>query len=70
MQKALSAWEEGLRATGGAIVPKKSHWYLIDFVWDKGNWRYMKIEESAADIQICDCTGAVKILESLEMDDA
>jgi hypothetical protein len=66
----LSAWEGGLRATGGAIVPEKSHWYLIDFVWDKGNWRYKKIAESAADIHIRDCTGTVKILERLEMDNA
>jgi hypothetical protein len=26
MQDALSAWEGGLKATGGAIVPEKSHW--------------------------------------------
>jgi hypothetical protein len=43
MQRALLAWEGGLRATGGAIVPEKSHWYLIDFIWDKGIWQYKTI---------------------------
>jgi hypothetical protein len=33
MQQAIDHWEGGLRATGGALVPEKSYWYLIDFVW-------------------------------------
>jgi hypothetical protein len=31
MQQALDLWEGGIRATSGAIVPEKSHWYLIIF---------------------------------------
>jgi hypothetical protein len=30
-QQAFNFWEGSNRATGGAIVPEKSHWYLIDF---------------------------------------
>ena len=30
-QEALDHWEGGLRATGGAIVPAKSHWYYVAF---------------------------------------
>jgi hypothetical protein len=41
MKQALDLWEGGIRATGGAIVPEKSHWYLIDFKWQQGNWRYV-----------------------------
>ena len=70
MQQALTAWEGGLRATGGAIVPEKSHWYLIDFVWDKGLWRYKSNVESPATLKIRDCTGTMKILERLEMHEA
>ena len=70
MQGALSAWEGGLKATSGAIVPEKSHWYLIDFAWEKGNWRYKTITESPAKLQIRDCAGTIKILERLEMNDA
>ncbi len=29
MQQALDLSEGGIRATGSAIVPEKSHWYLI-----------------------------------------
>jgi hypothetical protein len=59
MQGALSAWEGGLKATGGAIVPEKSHWNLIDFAWENGNWRYKSIDESPATLQIRDCAGTV-----------
>jgi hypothetical protein len=30
MQDSLDKWEGGIRATGGALVPLKSHWYLIE----------------------------------------
>jgi Reverse transcriptase (RNA-dependent DNA polymerase) len=33
IQNAVDAWEAGIRATGGAIVPDKSHWYLIAYKW-------------------------------------
>jgi hypothetical protein len=70
MQRALLAWEGGLKATGGAIIHEKSHWYLIHFIWDKGVWQYKTIEESPANIQIQDCTGTIKILERLEISEA
>jgi hypothetical protein len=25
----MQHWEGGIRATGGASVPEKSHWYLV-----------------------------------------
>ena len=31
MQEMLDIWEGGIRATGGAIIPEKLHWYLVDF---------------------------------------
>jgi hypothetical protein len=31
LQRAIDMWEGGLHATGGAIVPEKSHWYLVEF---------------------------------------
>jgi hypothetical protein len=40
MQESIDAWEAGIRATGGAIVPDKSHWYLITYRWENGRWRY------------------------------
>lgn len=41
-QKALDHWEGGIRATGGAIVPDKSHWYYVDFEWKQGKWSYVR----------------------------
>jgi hypothetical protein len=38
MQQAINHWEGGLKATGGALVPEKSYWYLIDFVWTGKQW--------------------------------
>jgi hypothetical protein len=38
MQQALDMWEGGIRATSGAIVLEKSHWYLINVTWQQGNW--------------------------------
>ena len=40
VQRMVRTWEEGLRATGGALVPSKSFWYWIDFKWDRDKWRY------------------------------
>ena len=39
MQQAVDTWEGGLRTTGGALDPTKSHWYLIDFIWEDRKWR-------------------------------
>jgi len=42
MQAALTLWEQGLCMTGGALIPEKSFWYLIDFRWRGSTWRYAK----------------------------
>ncbi|CAJ1955058.1 unnamed protein product, partial [Cylindrotheca closterium] len=34
VQEAATLWAGGIRATGGAINPEKSFWWLIDFEWD------------------------------------
>jgi hypothetical protein len=33
-------------------VPEKSFWFLINFKWAQGNWRYTSIEEDLGDILI------------------
>jgi len=40
MQLVIDHWEGGLQATGGAIVSRKSYWYLIEWIWERGKWRY------------------------------
>ena len=52
MQRALDHWEGGLKATGGALVPEKSYWYLIDFIWTGEKWRYATKIDIPGDISI------------------
>lgn len=39
-QAGLDLWEGGIWTTGGAIVPEKSDWVLIEFEWKNGIWKY------------------------------
>ena len=43
-QSAISQWEGGIFSTGGAIVPEKSDWVLIDFKWRGTKWSYTKMD--------------------------
>ena len=45
MQKSITSWEGSLSATSGALVARKTFWYLVDFVWHAGCWRYKRIAE-------------------------
>ena len=38
MKDSLKDWEWLIEVTGGCLVPNKSSWYLVDYVWDKGKW--------------------------------
>ena len=38
MQAALTEWEELIKVTGGCLVPDKSSWYLVDYIWKRGKW--------------------------------
>jgi hypothetical protein len=66
LQRALDLWEGGLHATGGAIVPEKSHWYLVDFHWTGSEWQYVPIRDSPATLSVRDINGDRKILKQLE----
>ena len=48
-QKAVNYWEGLLRATGGALEPKKTFWYLIDFKWTGTKWVYHSKEDTPGD---------------------
>jgi hypothetical protein len=52
MQQAIDHWEGELKAKGGALVPKKSYWYLVDFVLAGKKWRYATKEDIPGDISI------------------
>jgi hypothetical protein len=54
MQNGLDLWEGLLKATGGALVPDKSYWYLIDFKWKNGAWKYTTTEETEFELTMKD----------------
>jgi hypothetical protein len=70
MQGAVDAWEAGIRSTGGAIVPTKSHWYLISYKWQNGQWRYTKTTEDPFDLTVMDELGHRCILNRLDPSEA
>jgi hypothetical protein len=57
IQKAVDTWEAGLKVTGGALVPEKNFWYLIDFVWKEGIWAYKTIQDALGKIFANDILG-------------
>jgi len=57
LQDTIDCWEGGIWATGGAIVPEKSHWYLIDFTWSKGTWAYVNSADLPAVLYVRDTFG-------------
>jgi hypothetical protein len=71
MQAVVDMWEGGLRASGGALVPSKSYWYLIHFRLQNNWWRYTSIEESPGHLSIRDVLGPDRVdLERLEVNKA
>ena len=71
MQQVVDTWEGGLRASGGALVPTKSYWFLIHFVFERSRWRYASIAETPGNITIRNIPGTARVeLERLEVQEA
>ena len=56
-----------VRATGGAINPSKSFWWMIDFKWKAGKATVATIEDCPAELQIRDSQGNMQVLQRLEV---
>jgi hypothetical protein len=52
MQEVVDTWEGLLRATGGALRDDKSYWYLLNYKFQKGCWKYKTKPEIPGDIDI------------------
>jgi hypothetical protein len=71
MQQVVDTWEGGLRASGGALVPAKSYWFLIHFIFDRNRWRYARLQETPGELTIRDINGSSRVeLERLEVHEA
>jgi hypothetical protein len=71
MQQAIDTWEGGLRASGGALVPAKSYWFLIHFIFKNNKWRYARIRETPRNITIRNTQGNGRVeLKRLKVEEA
>ena len=66
MQEAVATWEGCLAASGGALSPQKSFWYLINYRWTGDEWVYRTKEEMPATIQMHDEQGSLHTLQRHE----
>jgi len=62
MQALLTCWEHLLKITGGALVPAKCFWYLINFAHDRGKWRYQNCNQSPGFLAVHDDMGCASII--------
>jgi hypothetical protein len=71
MQDVVDTWEGGLRASGGTLIPTKSYWFLIQFVFKCSRWRYTRLEECPGSLSIRDIDGFNRVeLERLDIHEA
>jgi hypothetical protein len=71
IQDSVTLWEGFIRASGGAIRPDKSHWYLVDFQWDaEGNWSYVKEKATDKPLVVRNHKGVYEPIERVSPDDA
>ena len=43
-QKVMDTWKGSLNATGGALRPDKSYWYMQDYKHSGNQWKYKSIK--------------------------
>jgi len=59
-----------LRTTGGALVPEKCFWYLINQQWSDGKWTYQSTKLTPGDLKVVDTTGKLHTIPRLEVTEA
>jgi len=70
MQKSVTNWEGLLRTTGGALVPDKCFWYLINQQWSDGKWQYQPKQDIIVDLKVVDAMGHLHTIPRLEVTEA
>ncbi len=55
-----------MKATGGALGPEKSYWYLISFQWSGGRWSYAPVNNTPATIYMNDINNVRKAVQRIE----
>ena len=70
MQESVTFWEAALRASGGALVPQKCHWYLLDFRWYNGRWEMLPATDVAFPLRVRSPSGRQVPIEQLSPHEA
>ena len=65
-QDSLDQWVGLLGATGGAINPSKSLWYLLDYKWRGSSWIYRPQRDMPGSLSAVDPDGVVTQLLRLD----
>ncbi len=66
MQASVNNWEGYLRATGGALVPEKSFWYLLEYQYIGNKWRLASKQQHRGNITVRNSKGKVVIIPWLD----
>ena len=61
-QAGLDYWVGYLQATGGAINPEKSYWYMLDYRWTGTDWVYRSASQMPGEMTAPNPDGEVKPL--------
>jgi hypothetical protein len=57
-QRAVSEWEDALRATGGLLVPHKCKFFVVEHTWtNKDNWKIVDEIHNEVELRIQDDDG-------------
>jgi len=67
MQGSVTNWEGLLRTTGGALVPDKCFWYLIDQYWSDGHWAYRPLNHTSGELKVVDAHGHLHVIPRLDV---
>jgi hypothetical protein len=70
IQQCIDTWQGIIHATGGQLEPAKTYWYLINFTWTKGKWRYSTIPETPMQLTMNNNSSSPIRLERLEVTEA
>ncbi len=57
-------------ATGGALVPEKTFWYAIDFLWTNREWECASNEDVQATLEMKSSSETVHNVKCLEPESA
>ncbi len=67
MQQALDMWSGMIPATRGALIPEKTFWYAIDFLWHKGTLEYTPQDDLLSNNKMIYSSRCTQMGERLEL---